>query len=91
MTGQVDESLDRQEADILGPDSSPYRGRVFRLNITILDRYVSVTGQVDESLDRWMRAWTGWRRTSWVPTPPPTRVGYSGSTSPSRQVGFPME
>ncbi len=52
MTGEVDESVDRLEADILGPDYSPYRGRVFRLNITIPDRYVSVTGQVDESLDR---------------------------------------
>jgi hypothetical protein len=38
VTGQVDESLDRLEADILGPDSSPYRGGVFRLNITILFR-----------------------------------------------------
>ncbi len=52
MAGQVDESLDRLEADILGPDSSPYRGGVFRLNITIPDRQVSVTGQADESLDR---------------------------------------
>jgi hypothetical protein len=38
LTVQVDESLDRLEADILGPDSSPYRGGVFRLNITIPDR-----------------------------------------------------
>ncbi len=52
MTGQVDESLDRLEADILGPDSSPYKGGVFRLNITIPDRLASVAGQVDESLDR---------------------------------------
>jgi ubiquitin-protein ligase len=34
----VDESLDRLEADILGPDSSPYRGRIFRLSISIPDR-----------------------------------------------------
>jgi ubiquitin-protein ligase len=52
VSRQVDESLDRLEADILGPDSSPYRGGVFRLNITIPDRWVSVIGQVDESLDR---------------------------------------
>ncbi len=45
-------SLYRLKADILGPDSSPYRGGVFRLNITIPDRLVSMTGQVDESLDR---------------------------------------
>jgi ubiquitin-protein ligase len=38
VAGQVDESLDRLEADILGPNSSPYRGGVFRLNITIPDR-----------------------------------------------------
>ena len=35
---QVEDSMDRLEAAILGPDSSPYQGGIFRLSIAIPDR-----------------------------------------------------
>ena len=34
--------MDRLEAAILGPHSSPYQGGIFRLSIAIPDRYLLV-------------------------------------------------